>query len=101
MGFQNSVSDTSLFFAHKDNRPIFLLVYVDDILITGENSDDDIQQHIKDLNIHFALKNLGPVSYILGFEAIRSSSGLHLSQTKYAIDLLHKTKLLNAKAVLP
>ena len=49
-GFSNSVSDTSLFFTHKGGRPLFLLVYVDDILITGEDSNA-IQQLIKDLNI--------------------------------------------------
>ena len=81
-GFSNSVSDTSLFFPHKDDRPLFLLVYVDDILITGEDSNS-IQQLMNDLNIQFALKTLGPVNYFLGFEVIQSPSGLHLSQTKY------------------
>ena len=97
-GFSNSVSDTSLFFTHKGGQPLFLLVYVDNILITGEDSND-IQLLIKDLNIQFALKTLGPVNYFLGFEVIRSPSGLHLSQTKYAIDLLNKTNLQHAKAV--
>ena len=75
---------------------VLLLVYVDDILIIGENSAD-IQQVISDLNTQFALKTLGSVSYFLGFEAVRDSSGLHLSQFKYVVDLLHKTNLLNAK----
>ena len=75
---------------------MLLLVYVDDILIIGENSAD-IQQVISDLNTQFALKTLGSVSYFLGFEAVRDSSGLHLSQFKYVVDLLHKTNLLNAK----
>ena len=96
--FKNSVSDTSLFFAHKSNRPNFLLVYVDDILISGENSDY-IQWLVKDFNIQFALKNLSPISYFSGFEVVRSSSSLHLSQTIYAIDLFHKINLLNAKDV--
>ena len=94
-GFSNSFSDTSLFFTHKGGRPLFLLVYVNDILITGEDSNA-IQQLIKDLNIQFSLKTLGPVNYFLGFEVIRSPSSLHLSKTKYAIDFLNKTKLLHA-----
>ena len=48
-GFSNSVSNTSLFYTQKYGRMIFFLVYVDDILIIGE-SEDDIQQMIKDLH---------------------------------------------------
>ena len=75
---------------------MLLLVYVDDILIT-EESYADIQQVISYLNTPFSLKTLGSVSYFLGFEAVRDSSGLHLSQFKYVVDLLHKTNMLNAK----
>ena len=75
-GFQNSVSDISLFFCNKKNSMVLLLVYDDDILITGENSTL-IQQVIIDLNKHFALKTLGEVNYFLGFEAFRNSTGLY------------------------
>ena len=68
---------------------LLLLVYVDDILIIGE-SLDDVQQIIKDMQIQFALKTLGSVNYFLTFEVIRTFSGLHLSQSKYAADLLQK-----------
>ena len=50
------------------------------------------KQVIKDLNQQFALKALGSVSYFLGFEVTRTHSQLHLSQSKYAVDLLEKTK---------
>ena len=73
------------------------MVYVDDILITGENKDD-IQQVIQDLHAQFALKSLGAVNYFLGFEVHQSSSGLHLSNTKSATKLLHKTDMFNAKS---
>ena len=72
------------------------LVYVDDILIT-EESHDDIQQVIKDLHTQFALKNLNLVNYFLGFEVTGSSIGLHLNQSNYARDLLHKTNMIFAK----
>ena len=75
---------------------LLLLVYIDDILITGE-SFADVQQVIKDLNIQFALKTLGSVNYFLGFEVTHTSSGLHLSQSKYAADLLHKTNMSSTK----
>ena len=62
-------------------------MYVDDILITGECSDD-FQHLIQDLHHQFAFKTLGSVSYFFRFEVLRASSGLHLNQTKYASDLL-------------
>ena len=71
-------------------------MYVDDILITGYSSID-IQQLFDELHHHFALKDLGPVHYFLGFEVCRQSSSMHLSQSKYAIDLLRKTNMENAK----
>ena len=76
---------------------LLLLVYVDDILIIGECSDD-VQHLIQDLHHQFALKTLGSISYFLGFEVHRTSSGLHLSQAKYASDLLLKTNMINAKS---
>ena len=75
---------------------LLLQVYVDDILITGESSDD-VQQVIKDLNQKFALKDLGYVCYFLGFEVTQNSSQLHLCQSKYAVDLLQRTNMAHAK----
>ena len=63
-GFHNSISDTSLFYTHKQGQMLLLLVYVDDILINGE-SQDDVQEVITDLHQQFALKTLGLVNYFL------------------------------------
>ena len=56
---------------------MFLLVYVDDILITGDDPVA-IQHLIHDLNRSFDLKTLGSVRYFLGFEVERTSTILHL-----------------------
>jgi hypothetical protein len=74
-GFVSSLSDVSLFVKRLGSKVIYLLVYVDDILITG-NDPTLIQQTITTLNSTFALKSLGSVNYFLGFEASRSSAGL-------------------------
>jgi len=72
---------------------LFVLIYVDDILITG-NSQTAIQLLIASLSQHFGLKNLGRLHYFLGVEAHwTTDGGLHLSQTKYIIDLLQKTNM--------
>uniref|UniRef100_A0A803PQ81 Reverse transcriptase Ty1/copia-type domain-containing protein n=1 Tax=Cannabis sativa TaxID=3483 RepID=A0A803PQ81_CANSA len=62
-GFPNSVSDSSLFHAHIDNQLLIVLVYVDDILITGANPRS-IQQIITNLHNQFALKILRPVNIL-------------------------------------
>ena len=75
---------------------LLVLIYVDDILITGADQMQ-INQLISDLNKSFALKTLGSVNYFLEFEAYRDQSGVHLTQTKYIHDLLVKTKMDQAK----
>lgn len=69
-----------------------ILVYVNDILISGD-SDDDVQGVISLLKTGFKLKYLGQVSYFLGIEVCKSGSKFSLSQKKYISDLLVKTKM--------
>lgn len=88
-GFSNSKVDSSLFSLKTDNGLILVLVYVDDILITGSDTEY-IAQLITNLNIRFVMKDLGSLSYILGIDVLKLGTGLLLSQTKYATDLLHK-----------
>ena len=64
IGFHNSSCDTSLFIHHTSTSLTFVLVYVDDILITWNNSSH-IASLIQQLNYVFALKDLGPISYFL------------------------------------
>ena len=95
-GFHSSSSDVSFFIKRSGTDVIFLLVYVDDILITGSN-ESHIKTTISALNSKFALKDLGAVNYFLGFEAYRDASGIYLTQTKYIHDLLSRTSMLNSK----
>ena len=97
VGFHPTKSDTSLFLHFHNNIALFVLIYVDDILITG-NSNSAIQRLIHSLSQHFALKDLGTLHYFLGIEATWTlDGGLHLSQTKYIQDLLRKTNMLSSK----
>ena len=96
-GFQNSLADTSLFIYQRGCDLIYVLVYVDDIIIAGTTS------LVKAFNVslanRFSVKDLGALSYFLGIEATRSSKGLHLMQRKYITDLLKRTNMLDAKPV--
>uniref|UniRef100_A0A2N9F8N5 Integrase catalytic domain-containing protein n=1 Tax=Fagus sylvatica TaxID=28930 RepID=A0A2N9F8N5_FAGSY len=79
----------SLFIYRSGSTVAFLLLYVDDIVLTGNNAMF-LSQLIINLSKVFELIDLGPLSFFLGLQIHRSSTGLTLTQTKYATDLLHK-----------
>lgn len=98
MEFQNSRANSSLFVKGRHANIIIVLVYVDDILITGVQPVL-VEKLILDLNLKFALIDLGLLLYILGVEVSYTHTSLHLSQTKYVVDLLDTFGLLDIKSV--
>lgn len=70
---------------------------MDDILITGSDTKY-ITQLITTLNTRFVMKELGDLSYFLGIEVLKTDSGVLLSQTKYAMDLLCKAGMQECKS---
>ncbi|GJT63798.1 retrovirus-related pol polyprotein from transposon TNT 1-94 [Tanacetum coccineum] len=96
IGFKQSYVDTSLFTLDKDGKFVTLLVYVDDILLAG--NDKKLIQGIKaNLNEKFSIKDLGALHYYLGIEFFRNSEGLAMTQKKYATDLITHAGLLHTK----
>ncbi|GKA18937.1 ribonuclease H-like domain-containing protein, partial [Tanacetum coccineum] len=95
-GFIQSKSDYSLFTKSESGKFMVLLVYVDDIIITGNNVDE-IEKFKKYLNSKFMIKDLGKLKYFLGIEVIDTDRGLCLSQRKYCLDLLSDFGLLACK----
>ncbi|RVX17092.1 Retrovirus-related Pol polyprotein from transposon RE2 [Vitis vinifera] len=90
-----STTDCSVFYHHNSSgQCIYLVVYVDNIVITGsdQNGIQKLKQH---LFTHFQTKDLGKLRYFLGIEIAQSSSGVVLSQRKYALDILEETGKLN------
>ncbi|XP_019099636.1 PREDICTED: uncharacterized protein LOC109132470 [Camelina sativa] len=97
-GFEQSLSDYSLFTMDKDGEQLHVLVYVDDLIITG--STMTVMQAFKDyLSTCFHMKDLGPLKYFLGIEVAHSPSGMYLCQRKYALDIISDSGLLGAKPV--
>ena len=80
----------------ENNYLHYLLVHVDDIVLTG-NSPSFLNILIQQLRHAFELKDLGPFYYFLGLHIIRISRGLYLNQSKYAQDLLQKHNMLSSK----
>ncbi|PKU78515.1 Retrovirus-related Pol polyprotein from transposon TNT 1-94 [Dendrobium catenatum] len=98
LGFTNSVSDPSLFLFNKNNIQLFLLIYVDDILFTGNNVSY-INQILDQLSNRFAMKNLGHVHNFLGIKIDRNSDSLFLSQAQYAMTLLDTAQLTRCNPI--
>ncbi|WMV09995.1 hypothetical protein MTR67_003380 [Solanum verrucosum] len=76
----------------------YVLVYVDDLIITGSDSDF-ITTFIHTLDQQFSLKNLGSLNYFLGIEVSPTSYGIILSQGRYIRDLLRRTNMVDAKPI--
>ena len=88
--------DNSLFIFHSQSTIIYLLLYVDDIIIIGNNSTH-ISSLITTLSTIFELKDLGSLHYFLGIQITRSQFGLTLTQSKYASDILHRFHMESSK----
>jgi hypothetical protein len=98
VGFTSNQADSSLFVYSSAPEVIYLLLYVDDIIITGSNMSL-IDSFIRKLRLEFSMKDLGTLNYFLGLEFTHSAIGIFLSQLKYTRDLLLGADLLDSKPV--
>ncbi|KAJ9546692.1 hypothetical protein OSB04_019235 [Centaurea solstitialis] len=94
LGFLSSKTDTSLFTYHCGPDTIYLLLYVDDIILTA-SSPTLISMVISKLSYEFPMSDLGPLSFFLGIAASRSKSGLFLSQSAFAQEILAQADMVS------
>nr|XP_016435012.1 PREDICTED: uncharacterized mitochondrial protein AtMg00810-like [Nicotiana tabacum] len=94
-----SKHDHSLFIKEENGKQVIILVYVDDLLITG---NDTIMIQEAKITLHKAFKNkdLGNLKYFLGIEVCRSEKGILLCQRKYALELIAELGLSGAKPAI-
>ena len=76
-----------MFTCKKGKEFTVLLIYVDDILITG-NDPIAITVLKQFLHNHFRIKDLGDLKCFLGMEVSRSKKGIFISQRKYTLEIL-------------
>lgn len=95
-GFTQSKHDYSLFVKKDGTAITLLIVYVDDIVITG-NHAASIRALKDHLHAEIQIKDLGSLTYFLGIEVARSKKGLCLNQRKYALELIAETGMSGAK----
>ena len=96
--FSGSSFDTALFLRRYDHGITIFLLYVDDMIIIGDD-----MQGIQDLKYflgrQFEMKDLGPLNYFLGLEVSSSANGYYLTQAKYTSNLISQASITNSKIV--
>nr|GFA67064.1 uncharacterized mitochondrial protein AtMg00810-like [Tanacetum cinerariifolium] len=94
--FTQSYADTSLLTYNRNKDFLALVVYVDDILLIGNNLTliNNIKQQ---LDQTFSIKDLGSLNYYLGIEFLINTKGITMSQRKYALELLYSVEFLDLK----
>jgi hypothetical protein len=97
LGFSKSHADPNLYYKVMDNALVIILLYVDDLFITGEESL--IIQCKKELASKFDMKDLGLMHYYLGLEVWQKRGELFLGQGKYAIKILQKFGMMDCKSM--
>ena len=96
IGYRQSNSDHTLFLKHRCGKVTALIIYVDDMVVTGDDFEE-IQKLQDQLSSEFEMKDLGSLKYFLGIEVARAKNCIVLSQRKYVLDLLVKTGMLDCK----
>ena len=98
LGFKSSKADMSLFFYNEGGVTVFVLIYVDDIIVASstQRATEALLQNLKEA---FALKDLGDLHYFLGIEVSKVRDGILLTQEKYASDILRRVGMTDCKPV--
>ncbi|GKC85676.1 ribonuclease H-like domain-containing protein [Tanacetum coccineum] len=94
IGFYSSRCDSSLFIYRHGMDTAYLLLYVDDIMLTA-SSQPLLQQIITSLHQEFSMTDLGSLNYFLGIFVTRDFSGMFLSQKKYAVEILEMAHMVS------
>ncbi|XP_019170539.1 PREDICTED: uncharacterized protein LOC109166104 [Ipomoea nil] len=95
-GFCASKTDVSLFYYVSDGSRVYLLVYVDDIIMMGSNPTL-VNTLLNRLATTFKVRDLGKPGFFLGIETIHTSAGMILSQRRYMNDLLNRAGMTDCK----
>jgi hypothetical protein len=98
LGFVEAKSNTSLFIFWRGTDTIYLLLYVDDIVLTA-SSAALLQQTASALKQEFTMKDLGSLHHFLGVSVQHQADGLFLTQRQFALDILERAGMVDYKPV--
>lgn len=97
-GFKVANSDYSLFVKLESRMHLLVLLYVDDMIVTGDD-EAEISRLMKDLATRFETKNLSEIGCFLGLEVEKSDQGYFISQSRYARNLLERFGMGESKEI--
>jgi hypothetical protein len=98
LGFVEAKSDTSLFIFQRGTDTVYLLIYVDDIVLNASNAAL-LQRIISALKREFAMKDLGPLHHFLGVSVQYQVDGLFFTQRQFALNIFERTGMVDCKLV--
>jgi hypothetical protein len=98
MSFETSKADSSLFIWKTRLGPISILLYVDDLVITGADLEE-INRVKRQLAASVEMKDLGDLHYFLVIEVIRTPEGILMSQRHYTLSMLFKFGMAECKPI--
>ena len=94
--FERCKSDPNVYMLRTHDSLLILVLYVDDLLITG-SSASAIATVKRALHDRFLMTDMGPLHFFLGLEISQNATGIKLSQAKYARDLLERFRMTDCK----
>ena len=97
LGFTKSKADPNLYFKVEDGKQVILLLYVDDLFLTGD--EELIIDSKRKLTTEFEMKDLGTMHYFLGLEVWQKPGEIILSQGKYAVEILKRFGMMDCKSM--
>lgn len=98
LGFVTSKSDASLFVFKQNNDIAYLLLYVDDIILTG-SSKSLLEKITSSLKKEFPMSDLGRLKFFLGIKVDYNKAGLFLSQSHYAAEIIARAGMTECKPI--
>ena len=97
LGFTKSEADSNLYYALVEGELLTLVLYVDDLFLTG--SKRLIGMCKEDLALEFEMKDIGLMHYFFGLEVWQQLEEIFLGQGKYAVQILRRFRTEDCRSM--
>lgn len=98
LGFKRSLSEPTLYVKYNENDTLVIPLYVDDLLVTGNNADQ-IREFKQQMMKGFQMTDLGLMAYFLGMKITQDQGDVFICQMKYAREIRKKFHMEDCKGM--